>query len=282
MSKINANQLDLTPQFVADGTNDSQLTISGNAISTADIGIRMVEEVFAASEFVLDSGDSEKTLLETASLDSHLIEGSILLCNGVLLKRVASLPEDDEWALEADRIVVGGDITATGNIYTIKYWISEAAPGGVSSISPSQIAVRVRRSTSWTVTNTAAAISFNTEEFDTDNMWDSGAPTRLTANTAGYYLVGGNLSVLVGANNYFASVSLQKNGSTFAVERMPPAGTATVKMFFLCPQRVVYLEANDYVEMIAQTTGSVTTDPATYGQYSSGFWAIRISDDKID
>ena len=55
-------------------------------------------------------------------------------------------------------------------------------------------AARVTRSAVQTIsTNTVTALSFDVERFDTDNIHDNSTnPSRLTAKTAGKYLISGN------------------------------------------------------------------------------------------
>lgn len=109
--------------------------------------------------------------------------------------------------------------------------------------------------------NTATAITFTTLVQDADSMWSGSTPTRLTCQTAGWFLVTGSLDYAANSTGARA-VFIHKNGSgTYLNQYRPAAGGGTSD--FLTVSGALYLNAGDYVEVIAtQTSGgalNVTT-----------------------
>ena len=99
-----------------------------------------------------------------------------------------------------------GNSTTPGNI-----------PNGGASVSA--IGAKVQRTTN--VDNITdfniVTIDFESEIFDTDNMWDSGNADRLTAQTAGYYIVNGvvNFNISPSSTDSWAVLFFRKNGTIF-------------------------------------------------------------------
>lgn len=77
---------------------------------------------------------------------------------------------------------------------------------------------RVTRSTSWTINDAGNnVVPYETERFDTDNMWSVAAPTRITFNTAGLYLITLGAE-FTGANDYtFTQIGVRLNSTTYIV-----------------------------------------------------------------
>lgn len=72
--------------------------------------------------------------------------------------------------------------------------------------------VRVRRSTTQSINNsTWTAISFNTEDWDTDTMWSSTAPTKIICRTAGKYEFSFNGSFAASTAGTYRALGLRKN-----------------------------------------------------------------------
>jgi hypothetical protein len=106
---------------------------------------------------------------------------------------------------------------------------------------------RVYRNTDQTIPDGAwTAVSFSHERWDDDGMWAIGNPTRLTAKTAGSYVITGH--TYMSDASYW--VAIQRNGAQILVQEDLGKGqmravTTTYKMAI-----------NDYVEIfILQNTG---------------------------
>lgn len=103
----------------------------------------------------------------------------------------------------------------------------------------------------------AAAIEFDTERWDTDTIHDNVTNnTRLTCKTAGKYLVTGHLQFsadAVGKRNLY----IRLNGATFLARTGMLSLTADV--LDISVSTIYDLAVNDYVELIAVSTGATTS-----------------------
>ena len=127
---------------------------------------------------------------------------------------------------------------------TKAYVDAHAGGGGGGTVS----AVSVYRVTAQTLTSGAeAAITLSDEHFDTDNMWVIGAPTRLTATTAGKYFFNGQIQLGTGFTGT-AFVRLYKNGTLVAEQAAVGAGLGSGSESHGV-QWLGDLAAADYVEM---------------------------------
>ena len=121
--------------------------------------------------------------------------------------------------------------------------------------------------------DTATALTFNSERFDTDTMHSTAVNTgRITFTTAGTYLVGATLQFADNATGN-RQVAIRLNGSTLLDVRTFPAystgggsmlGTATLYAF----------SAGDYVEVRVYQNSGAALDVVASGNHSPEFWAI--------
>lgn len=124
----------------------------------------------------------------------------------------------------------------------------------------SAIAVRVTSSGTLVPSATATALSWVTEVYDTNNMFDPTAPTRLTVQKAGRYRIYGTICYDIStAGERAIAFRLNGNNATYAggergVEDGLGAATTCVSA-----STTVLLAAGDYVECIAYqvSTGSL-------------------------
>jgi hypothetical protein len=157
------------------------------------------------------------------------------------------------------RIPIGANNTVLTADSTQSLGLKWAAPSGASFVG-----AKVTRSTTQSMANdTWTIISFDTEEFDTDNYYSSGAPTKFTipSGKGGKYLI-----TAVGYfNNASTSgsrlVKFTKNGNEYGPGYgtwMPAATTRTHALL----NTVVALVATDYIEfnMYQNSGGSLNTD----------------------
>ena len=147
----------------------------------------------------------------------------------------------------------------------------DQGPGG----GPTETA-RVTHSVNQSVPDgTFTALAFDTEDFDTDTMHDTVTNnSRLTATTAGKYLVGGTANFAASGTGR-REVRIRKNGTDYiAAMHTDPGGGID------CPLSVsteVELAVNDYVEFIAWQSSGVGLDVTASTDYSPIFWAHRQS-----
>ncbi len=96
--------------------------------------------------------------------------------------------------------------------------------------------------------DTPVAASWNTEEFDTANLWSPGSPTRLTAPISGIYLVtAGAIRELNSAA--IPSLAIRVGGTVdYAAEDPQPLASAS-RLPIQSISTIVPLTAGEYVEM---------------------------------
>jgi len=113
----------------------------------------------------------------------------------------------------------------------------------------------------------STAVQFHTKKFDDNNFFSADAPTRITFNTPGRYMVGGN--IFLAANTSMVKIVL--NGT------ISLAGNYGRLYDFsyddhLSVTTTYEFNAGDYVELFARTD-----NPTTSGDISTNFWANKIA-----
>ena len=103
------------------------------------------------------------------------------------------------------------------------------------------------------INTTTAALTWEVEDLDTDNIFDPGANTRLTCRTPGRYLVWFNPSHDAAGGH--DTVALRKNGTTYVVA--PDAYASTYRPGVIA-QAFVDLAVGDYIEAVMKTAGATT------------------------
>lgn len=150
------------------------------------------------------------------------------------------------------------------------------ADGSVTAAKlASQPAARVYHSVNQSIANaTYTALAFNSERFDTDAMHD---PTtnnsRLTAKTAGKYLVLGHFAYSANSTG-FRFAALRVNGGSYYAEitYSAQAGTQTEVLVVT----LLDLALNDYVELIAYQSSGGSLNVETIGNTSPEFSLVRV------
>ena len=107
------------------------------------------------------------------------------------------------------------------------------------------------------ITNTFVKLILNTEEFDTNNNFDSTTNYRFTPTVAGYYQINGQIAFTTWVAG--GELAIFKNGSQFK------NGNNANNTAWATVSAVIYFNGStDYVELyIAQTSGSTQTSTAT-------------------
>lgn len=127
--------------------------------------------------------------------------------------------------------------------------------GAVTAAGQADISARVTRSTAQSIANaTETAISFDTVRWDTDGMWDAANATRLTCQTAGKYLIVGNVRFAGAAGGYRqAGIKINGTATYLAIDKSSSLDSATVD---LNPVAVYDLAAGDFIELyVFQNSG---------------------------
>jgi len=161
--------------------------------------------------------------------------------------------------------------------------------GGVTTVVASdqstlvEQGARVYRSTTQSIShNTMTAISFDAVVHDTDGCWTSGAPTKLYAKHAGYYVAGGQMSMTMGATAADVLLVVREGGNNYLAQSGMRA-TASTEVALSVSTGMVWLDVDDYVEIVVrqiQTSGSAALDlsaaSGSYQQFNNG-WLQRIA-----
>ena len=105
-------------------------------------------------------------------------------------------------------------------------------------------------------TATYTKVNLNTEIFDSLGEFDT-ANHKFTATEAGYYLISASLAWDSYVADHEVLLALYKNGAIIA--RANQAQTATTNAIIICASQIVYLAANDYIELYARHTFGADT-----------------------
>lgn len=182
-----------------------------------------------------------------------------------LMKRILSKPQDfpqDFWNGIKGRIEVDPPTTLVSSV-TGTYDTPRAHVF-------STVAVSHTASGSW------QAVTFNTERYDTANMFDATSSTaRLTSQRRGTYLVGGHViwDSNVTGNRY---VRLYVNSTTSIAEQGPIAASAAQPRFSIVG--LCELDRGDYVELSGYQDSGGTRLIDAQQAYSPEFWMVFVSD----
>jgi hypothetical protein len=151
-------------------------------------------------------------------------------------------------------------IGSTGNVLTVAGGVPTwAAPSGGQTFVGCQLEkITTAQSTS---NNTATAISFNNEIFDTDGFHDNSTNnTRITipSGKGGKYLLIGQINYNPNATG-LRIVKFHKNGSLFSLPVISASAAATDSTN-VTASTIVAVSAGDYVELVAQQTSGGSLD----------------------
>lgn len=126
------------------------------------------------------------------------------------------------------------------------------------------------------VSDTAVALTFNTERKDTDTIHDTGTnPSRLTCKTAGRYRVWANVAFETSGTGFRWLYFLVNNTDVIGGPRIPSVtGAETI----LNASADVTLAVNDYVECIAYHNLGSALDIVKLDKYSPEFGMQRTSE----
>jgi hypothetical protein len=118
-------------------------------------------------------------------------------------------------------------------------------------------------------------LSFNTEISNVGAIHSTGTnPSRLTAPSAGLYIVGGTLAYDANATGLRAARILL-NGAT-AIGNSLYAANTTGDVTIVNVSTARFLSANDYVELQADQTSGGSLNVDYFNEQSPVFWMIRI------
>jgi hypothetical protein len=184
--------------------------------------------------------------------------------------------EDEGVALAQERTLnfTGAGVTATDDAPNARTNVT--IPGGGSGGGDG---CRIYRSTAQTVTNNnTETLSFDTELYDAGGMFDPiGNPTQIVCQTAGRYLLGGNVFYDVNAIGYrgLQIFTTGLGGAVIALEYAPSAGAVIGTGMNL--HTVIDLAVGDALELRVRQTSGGNLDVRNLVYYSPQFWAQRLA-----
>ena len=126
------------------------------------------------------------------------------------------------------------------------------------------------------LTGIVTPIIFDTARSNTPGWYNGANPTRLTAGSDGWYLIGGCLEWQTGNTLGARYVILRLNGGTHIALAGGPVGGST-EMLSSTVTAAYYLSAGDYVEMCGYQTSGSTLLMMTVANRSPEFWLLRSS-----
>lgn len=169
-------------------------------------------------------------VLTAGDTNGYLMQGVLVFANAAARTAAITSPEEGQTSYLKD--------TGTIQVYSGSAWVTKSA--GAATTGPGFQVYRGGSNQSvsssvWT------KIQLNTEEYDTDNCFDSTTNYRFTPTTAGKYVFGYAMNTNVGTISW----ALYKNGSLYKYFPMG-AGSMTASMN----------GTTDYIEFYVYVTGS--------------------------
>lgn len=158
---------------------------------------------------------------------------------------------------------------------------SDESPFTISRADPAYVrpAVRVRRTTNQSITpsGTANVISFDTEVFDSANMWVIGSPTLITIPQNGLYIFGG-AGIWTANATGTRELSIRRNGTQILITNDNPpnsvnGGTTTLYHTISYQQN---LGVGDTLELLARQESGGSLNMLAEVEGSIVFWAFYV------
>lgn len=123
--------------------------------------------------------------------------------------------------------------------------------------------------------STMTALTFTTEDFDTDSIHDTGSNTsRFVCQTAGVYMLSGGMGIAANLTGQ-RYVQWAKNGT--AINGSATRATGAANTNAVAPRTIfVTLAVSDYIELNGHqnSTGTLATNATTDMQSHVTFWRV--------
>ncbi|MDB4278819.1 hypothetical protein N9917_04390 [Deltaproteobacteria bacterium] len=132
---VRADQLDtVASEFESAGTDSRQLSIKPGGVTEGKLGFSWETVDVLASAFSYSAPRSTYTLTTAASADANVLDNAELLRNGITAgDRVTTTAAAGEWSISGTTLSIHGDITATGDSYTLRYVVGSGSGASAAS-----------------------------------------------------------------------------------------------------------------------------------------------------
>lgn len=182
--------------------------------------------------------------------------------------------QDEGAALTQRQIIdfAGAGVTAIDDAANSRTLVT--IPGGGAG---SDISCRLTNSTPITLTSTVRqSLTFDTEIFDTDSMHSTTVnPERITINTTGKYIVGGEALFTANAVGR-RDLGIQVNSlGAFVVEVADTNAGAGINQGMTC-ETLINLTAGDWIDLRARQDSGGNLDVISQSFYSPIFYAVKV------
>lgn len=144
----------------------------------------------------------------------------------------------------------------------------------INFLTAPPLCVLTHSATQTLTTATVTPIVFDTEATDTDGMHSTASNTsRITAVTAGYYLVAGHIPFAANATGGRHGW-LSLNGTTTRIAWASATSVTAATITSLAMSGAVFLNVGDYVELMGYQTsgGNLATDITTGSARLTALW----------
>lgn len=130
------------------------------------------------------------------------------------------------------------------------HWASIAA---LEALVLNRSRVKVYNNGGFSSTTTLADVSWTGENFDTDNMWNIGNPTRITIMTAGLYLVTAYVGWSSGTAGSYRHAGIYVNNNTGLIVSVLTVPAATAGITTVSLAGLYLFTASDYMQLKLQS-----------------------------
>jgi hypothetical protein len=134
MAKVRIDQIDtVASEFEGAGTDSRQVSIKPGGVTEAKLGFSWETVEILASAFSYDGTRSTYTLATAASSNANVLDNAELLRNGLGgMDRVTTTSSTGEWSISGTTLSAHGDITASGDSYTVRYVVGTSSGASAS------------------------------------------------------------------------------------------------------------------------------------------------------
>lgn len=235
MSKISAKQLNLNENLNYGEVNDRQLIIPDDSIGSTSLSIQYKEIVINSDDFVFGTYSTSKLPSRAVGYTSDkLFKDSKLFRNGVQVDELVDvLPtSSNEWLLSQDYIYLFGDVTTSGDVYTLKYWVYNedinSYQAGIRPFIGAFAHSGSLESGNVTLTTTLQDILLTNVSYDSFGFHSGGSTTDfvIPVGAAGYYQITSRASLNNNSVGINMRINVNDGGIVFESQNASSGGAA--------------------------------------------------------